>query len=249
MSGISAVIIAQDEESRIAAAVGSVRPWVDEVLVLDGGSEDQTVAVAAEAGARVERFLFDGFVRQKQRATDRARFDLQISIDADERVDEELGRALRELTRADLLDRAAWRLRRLNYLDGRPLRASGWYPDRRIRVFDRRRANWDGTDPHDFVRADGSVGDLPGHLHHDPTRTVAAYRAATIAHAERGAVSLAALGRRPAALTPALHGAAHLARKVVLSRAWRDGRRGWTVAWVGALGTAHKYRRARELVQ
>jgi glycosyltransferase involved in cell wall biosynthesis len=244
MPGISAVVIAFQEAGRIGDAVRSVRPWVDEVLVLDGGSRDATVAEAVAAGARVERHPFDGFVAQKQRATDLAAHDLVFALDADERIDEPLGAAL-----AGAADRpggaVAWRVRRLNYLDGRPLRASGWYPDRRIRLFDRRRARWTGHDPHDRVEADGPVADLPGHLHHDPERTTRSYAEGTRAHAKRRAEGLA--DRRPGALAPLLHGAGHLARKLTVGRAWLDGRRGMTVALVGARGVALKYKLARQL--
>ena len=246
MPPISAVVIALNEAHRIGAAVSSVRPWVSEVLVLDGGSGDRTVEVARAEGARVEVHPFDGFVSQKQRATDRARHDLVFALDADERVDRELGEAILAAASADPAA-AGWSVRRLNYLDGAPLRASGWYPDARIRLFDRRRARWVGRDPHDRVQVRGPVGRLAGHLHHDPERSTPAYVASTLAHAERSARSLAGAGARAGVATPALRGLAHLLRKVLVGRAWLDGRRGWTVALVGARGVARKYRRVREM--
>ncbi len=242
MPPISAVIIARDEEARIGPAVASVRPWVDEVLVLDGGSSDDTVGVASRGGARVESWPFDGFVTQKQRATDLALHDLIFSLDADERVDRALGEALRA---AGSPSGGGRRVRRLNYLDGAVLRASGWGRDTPLRLFDRRDARWGGADPHDRVIADGPEGPLlDGALHHDPDRTTAAYVRATVAHARRAARTIAARGR-PGPLAPAAHAAAHLARKLVWGAAMLDGRRGLTVAWVGTLGVARKYRLAR----
>ena len=242
MAPISAVIIARDEEARIGASVASVLPWVDEVLVLDGGSRDRTCAVASRAGARVRTHPFDGFVTQKQRATDLAQHDLVFSLDADERVDPELGRALRRAANEPVEGR---RVRRINYLDGRPLRASGWGRDRPLRLFDRRRSRWCGADPHDHVTLHGAPGPLlPGALHHDPDRTTAAYIRGTVAHARRAARSIGARGR-PGPWAPAAHGLAHLMRKLVLGLAFVDGRRGLTVAWVGAAGAARKYRLAR----
>ncbi len=135
MPRLSAVLIALNEAHRIRAAIASVAPWVDEVFVLDGGSGDGTAELARDAGARVEVAPFDGFVAQKQRATDRAAHDLVFALDADERVDIALGSSLRA---AASEGHAGWVVRRRNYLDGAPLRASGWYPDRRIRFFDRR---------------------------------------------------------------------------------------------------------------
>ncbi len=245
MPPISAVIIACNEAPRIADAVRSVRPWVDEVLVLDGGSRDATRQEAFLAGARVSAHPFDGFVSQKRRATGRAAHDLVFSLDADERVDEALGRALAALAAEAEYGSTAWAVRRLNYLDGRPLRASGWYPDRRVRLFDRRVVRWEGHEPHDLLRPSGSVAALPGHLHHDPERSTADYIEATKAHAERRAVSLRAAGRRPGRWTPGLRAVGHFLRKLLLGCAWLDGRRGWTVAVVGAQGVFLKYRLAR----
>lgn len=247
MPAISAVIVAQNEERRIADAIASVRPWADEVLVVDGGSTDRTVTIALEEGARVHHRPFDGFVSSKEAATRLALHDLVVSLDADERVDRELGLAIRLAAEQDAAH-DAWSVRRLNYLDGVALRASGWYPDRRIRMFDRRFARWTGRDPHDFVESSGAVGELAGHLHHDPDRTTEAYIAATDAHARRAAAALAAEGASPGPLAPYLHGGAHLVRKTIVGRCWLDGRRGWTVAWTGARGTARKYRLARQEV-
>jgi glycosyltransferase involved in cell wall biosynthesis len=244
MPNISAVVIALNEAHRIRAAVTSVAPWVDEVLVVDGGSTDGTADLARDAGARVELHAFEGFVAQKQYATDRAAHDLVFSLDADERVDIELGASLRAAAGAS---HAGWRLRRRNYLDGAPLRASGWYPDWRVRLFDRGRARWAGSDPHDVVHVDGSVGRLPGHLHHDPDRDLDAFVAGTRAHAERRARSLFEEGVRPGRWTPWLHGGAHLMRKMTVGAAWLDGRRGLQVAWIGAGGVITKYQRAAEL--
>ncbi len=242
MGPISAVIIARDEEARIGPAVSSVLPWVDEVLVLDGGSRDATVAVASRAGARVEHHPFDGFVLQKQRATDLAAHDWVFSLDSDERVDLALGRALRDAANDPLAGR---RVHRLNYLDGRAMRASGWGHDRPIRLFDRRAARWVGADPHDRIELRGPQGPLlPGALHHDPDRTTSEYVRGTVAHARRASRSIASQGR-PGPLTPVAHGAVHLLRKLVLGAAFVDGRRGLTVAWIGARGVARKYRLAR----
>jgi len=241
----SAVLIALDEGDRIALAVRSALPWVDEVLVLDGGSRDDTRAAAEAAGARVLEYPFDGFVAQKQRATDLAQHDLVFALDADEQIDDELGRGI-QAARVAAAESAVvgWQVRRRNYLDGQPLKASGWYPDLRVRLFDRRHGSWAGSEPHDRVEVRGNSDLLPGHLHHDPGRTSEQFRRGTAAHARRRATSLASGARRITWWTPWLRGFGHLLRKLLIGTAWRDGRRGWTVASVGALGVVAKYRLA-----
>ncbi|MBN94322.1 MAG: hypothetical protein CL928_09645 [Deltaproteobacteria bacterium] len=246
MPAVSAVLIALDEAHRIAEAIRSVRPWVDEVLVLDGGSRDDTVRVARSEGARVETHRFDGFVTQKQRATNLARHRWIVCIDADERVDAQLGGAISKLVQGVEPDVVGFRVRRRNYLDGRALVASGWYPDVRVRIFDRERACWGGLDPHDHVIASGRVVWMEGHLHHDPDRTTAQLEQSTRAHAQRASASLVASGWRPWPLAAFCHAAGHFLRKVLLRAAWLDGRRGWRVAWVGAKGVALKYKLAAQ---
>jgi glycosyltransferase involved in cell wall biosynthesis len=248
MPRCSAVLIAFNEQSRIEDAVRSVRPFVDEVLVLDGGSTDRTRDLAITAGAKVLEHPFDGFISQKQRATGLAQHDLVFSLDADERIDEELGLALQAVSNgSDDSGLAAWQVRRRNFLDGRALRASGWYPDARLRLFDRRKARWTGAEPHDSLEASGPVGELPGHLLHDPERSTEQFRRGSLLHAQRRARSLAASARVLYPWTAWLHALGHYLRKVLLAHAWRDGRRGWTIAWVGASGVHRKYSLAAKM--
>ncbi len=241
---LSAVIVAANEAARVGAAVASVLPWVDEVLVVDGGSRDDTADVARAAGARVLSHPWEGYVAQKQWGADHAAHHWIVSLDADERVDETLGAALGGAAAAmNSVGESGARVRRVNFLDGRPIRATGWGRDLHVRLFDRRRARWGGVDPHDrVVGARGPV--LPGVLHHDPDRSTRAYVRGTVRHARTKAAGIAA-GGRPAPWAPALHGVAHWARKAVTAPL--DGRRGWTIAWVGAKGTARAYRLARRV--
>jgi len=243
MPPLSAVIITQDEAQRVGAAVASARPWVDEVLVVDGGSRDRTAQVAGNAGARVVERRFDGFVAQKRAAVAAARHDHVVLLDADERIDPLLGAALVTAS----WEVVGYRVHRLNYLDGAPVRRSGWGGDRPLRVFDRRRAELVGREPHDRVEVDGPVGRLGGHLHHDVDRDTRAYVRATVAHARRAAAAIASEGR-PGPADAWLHAGVHFARKV-LQGAPLDGRRGMTVAWVGAKGVERKYRLARRLAR
>ena len=140
---------------------------------------------------------------------------------------------------------SGFRVARWNYLDGEPLRGAGWGSDRPLRLVDRRVADIVGDEPHDRIElAAGRAPLLPGVLHHDVDRDTRAYVRATVAHARRASRSLAARGR-PSPVTPWLRGVGHFARKVLLGAAPLHGRRGMTVAWVGALGVARKYRLAR----
>jgi glycosyltransferase involved in cell wall biosynthesis len=161
---ISAVIIAGDEESKIADAIRSVL-WADEILVVDSESTDRTREIAADLGARVIVRPWAGFSAQKQFATDSALYDWIFSLDADERVSPELRDEILHIreTSEDDLPRG-FRIPRLSFYIGRPVRYSGWYPDWQLRLFDRRAGQWSEDLVHESFRLSDS---RPGRLRHD----------------------------------------------------------------------------------
>ena len=174
MTPLSAVIIAQDEEENLGAALESAR-FCDEVLVVDSGSRDRTREVAAAAGARVLiNEPWPGFVTQRNFAIAAARHDWVLSLDADERVSPAL-RAEIEALRGHALQHAGYRIPRVAVYLGREIRATDWYPDPQLRMFDRRRGRWQGALVHESVSVEGSVGRLRGELVHRPYRDVSAH--------------------------------------------------------------------------
>ncbi len=171
---ISAVIIAQNEEAKLQAALESVA-FCDEVLVVDSGSSDATRDVAARAGARVIlNAPWPGFVAQRNFAVEAARHDYILAIDADERATPEL-RAEIEALRARGFEHAGYRIPRVAFYMGRWIRATDWYPDPQTRLFDRRRGRWHGALVHESVRVEGSLGRLRGEMTHLPYDDVSAH--------------------------------------------------------------------------
>ena len=174
MTPLSAVIIAQDEEENLGATLESAR-FCDEVLVVDSGSRDRTRELAAAAGARVVvNEPWPGFVAQRNFATGTARHDWVLAIDADERVSPEL-RAEVEALRERGPEHPGYRIPRVAIYLGREIRATDWYPDPQLRLFDRRRGRWQGAFVHESVTVDGTVGRLRGELVHRPYRDVSAH--------------------------------------------------------------------------
>jgi glycosyltransferase involved in cell wall biosynthesis len=168
---ISACIITLDEEDNIRDCIESVA-FCDEVVVVDSGSNDRTREIAAELGARVIQKDWPGHIEQKNFAIDAATNDWVLCIDADERVSPELRGSLDRLFAAGeppLLGYAC--NRRTRYL-GRWIYHSGWYPDRKLRLFRKSRGRWGGVNPHDHVKIDGPQGRLDGDLLHLSYRDV-----------------------------------------------------------------------------
>jgi glycosyltransferase involved in cell wall biosynthesis len=164
---ITATIITYNEQDHIAQAIASLS-CCDEVLVVDSGSTDRTLEIAAEHGARVLSRNWEGYSSQKNFAAKEARHDWILSVDADEQLSAELSGEILKWKQSPA-GAAGSMPRRSNYF-GRWIRHSGWYPDRKIRLYDRRCARWRGDFVHEALEVDGTVTPLSGDLLHFPYR-------------------------------------------------------------------------------
>ena len=164
---ISAVIIAGNEEAKIAEAIRSVL-FADEVLVVDSESSDATRAIAEGLGARVVVQPWLGFAKQKQLAVDLAEHDWVLSIDADERVSSKLREEILALERSSDALADAYRIPRLTNYMGRDIRHCGWYPDWQTRLFNRKKGRWLDVLVHESFQLfeGGNLGELRNDLLH-----------------------------------------------------------------------------------
>lgn len=161
---ISAAIITYNEERNIARAMESLR-CCDEIVVLDSGSTDRTCELAANLGARVVESPWMGYAKQKNFAAECATHDWVLSIDADEALSEALEAEIWQIKKNGPRFDGYTMPRMAQYL-GRWILHSGWYPDRKVRLFDRRKAKWQGEFVHESVRVAGTVGHLEANLLH-----------------------------------------------------------------------------------
>lgn len=241
---LSAVIIARDEEDRIADAIRSVG-FADEVLVLDSGSTDETVAVATAAGARVVQTDWPGHVAQKNRAFELAQGEWLLSLDADEAVSPELRASIEAAVRTPG-ENVGFSVPRRNVWLGHPLTGGGWYPDRRVRLVRRGKGRWGGVDPHDTLVVDGSVGELRGDLVHVPYRSLGEHLATIDRYTRTSAELLRASGARAGWGALLLRPLGHFLRAWILQRGYRDGAPGLVVAALGAVYVLLKWARVRD---
>lgn len=161
---ISATIITYNEERNLPRALESLR-CADEIVVIDSGSTDRTVEIAQKLGARVVESAWPGYAKQKNFAAEQAAHDWILSLDADESLSEALEAEIWRVKKQGPQYDAYTMPRQARYL-GRWIRHSGWYPDRKVRLYHRSKAQWVGDYVHESVRVEGSVGHLDSNLLH-----------------------------------------------------------------------------------
>jgi glycosyltransferase involved in cell wall biosynthesis len=231
---ISACIITFNEADRIGDCLASLA-FCDEVVVVDSHSTDATRAIAASLGARVMARPFDGFRSQKQFAIEQATHDWVLCLDADERVSAELRAAIEAERARGFTTAAGYRFARLSEYFGKFLRHGNAYPDRVLRLFDRRRGGWRGTrEVHEAASVEGEVRTLRGDLIHYPYRSLEQQLTKTQRYARMMAEHDFARGKRATLGKLVLAPAWRFWRGYVLRGGFRDGWHGLVYAYVRA---------------
>lgn len=234
---ISATIITFNEESNIKAACESVA-WANEIVVVDSNSTDRTREVAKACGARVIVNDWPGFGVQKQFAVDQARHEWIFSLDADERVSDELKgsiESLRNKTNTELAD--GYEIARRTFYQQRWIRGGGWYPDRQLRLFRKSKGHWKQRHIHESVTMDpdARVERLSGDLLHYTSQDAAHHhRMIGERYAPLAARQMFEEGRRTSVLGVASAGPAAFVRSWLLKGGMRDGLAGFTIATFAA---------------
>jgi len=172
MHKLSAVLITRDAAGSLPACLASLA-FCDEILVVDAGSTDDTLAIARQGGARIIETHWRGFGPQKQFAIEQASHDWVLCIDADECVSEALRASISAVLPAPTF--SAYRFSRCNRFMGHYLRHGEGYPDWSLRLFDRRHAHWSNDAVHERVITAGEVGTLSGDLLHDSAESLERY--------------------------------------------------------------------------
>ncbi len=240
---ISATIITYNEERNIARAIESLR-CVDEILVVDSGSTDRTVEIATKLGARVIDRVWAGYSSQKNWAADQAAHDWILSIDADEALSELLEAEIWQLKKNGPAHHAYTMPRLAQYL-GKWILHSGWYPDRKVRLYNRRHAAWTGDFVHESLTVEGPTGTLDATLLHftcdslsEHLRTLDRYTtlAAEQIVEQKKPITIYHLFFKPWW---------EFFRTYFLKRGFLDGLEGLAIAWLGAIYQFLKYAKAR----
>ncbi|MCW5978926.1 MAG: glycosyltransferase family 2 protein [Bryobacteraceae bacterium] len=240
---ISATIITYNEQKNIARAIESLR-FCDEVVVVDSGSVDRTVEIADKLGARVLEHPWQGFARQKNFAAEEARFDWIFSLDADESLSEALEGEIWQIKKnGPQYD--AYTVPRLAQYLGRWILHSGWYPDRKIRLYNRCKGRWTGNYVHERVEVSGSVGHLESNLLHFTCDSLSQHLETMNRYTTLAAQQLAAEGVRIGWRHLLLDPPWTFFRSYVVNRGFLDGMEGLAIAYMAGLYNFIKYAKAR----
>lgn len=168
-------MIAQNEEGRIARALERLT-WADEILVVDGGSQDRTVDTARKYGAKTLVHSWEGYSKQRSFALAHAANDWILMVDADELVTSELEQEVRMLMQGTPKANGYWILRRAFFL-GREIKHSSWAPDTQLRLFDRRYAEVEEVPVHEGIRVRPPLDGLDSCLDHHTVESLSEYLA------------------------------------------------------------------------
>ncbi|TGM83051.1 glycosyltransferase family 2 protein [Leptospira levettii] len=157
---LSVAIITFNEEKNIGDCIRSVLTFADEIIVLDSFSTDKTKEIATSfPSVRFYEAPFPGHVEQKNKAISYCNNNWILSLDADERANETLQKSILRFLEAEEIHCEGFKIARLTFHLGKWIRYSGWYPQRRYRLFRKESAGWVGENPHDFIELNtGSRG-------------------------------------------------------------------------------------------
>lgn len=241
--GLSACIITLNEADRIGACIDSLA-FCDEVVVVDSGSTDATRDIAAARGARVVEHAFEGFRAQKDFAVAQAAHDWALCLDADERITPILRASIEAARDGGFTGAAGYRFARCTEYFGAFLRHGNAYPDRVLRLFDRRRGGWRaGREIHEHAVVDGDIALLAGDLEHVAYRSLDDQLARYRRYATMMAADMHARGRRGGLHNLVVNPGWRFLRGYILRAGFLDGWRGFLFACMEADYVREKFAR------
>jgi glycosyltransferase involved in cell wall biosynthesis len=236
---LTGVVITMNEAANIQRCLGSLS-FCSELLVIDSGSSDETVALAKGMGARVIHTEWPGFGPQKRFAVEQARHDWVLCLDADEWVSDSMARAIhREF--GSTTPALACRFSRRNLFLGRPLRFGGGYPDIKLRLFNRQHGRWSTDLVHERVQTDAEVRLLEGDLMHDTAPNLDLAMAKWASYASLQAQGMKDQGKRGRWWHLVLNPVSRFLKQYVVQQGFRDGLPGFAMAAFSSFFCFYKY--------
>ncbi len=247
MTKITGVVISYNEQDNIVRCLESLKPVVDEIVVIDSFSQDDTVTLAKAQGARVIQHKFEGHVQQKNYALSQCQTDYVLSLDADECLSDRLISKLHKMK--SHLDADGYFFHRKNKVAGHWIRYSGWYPDKKLRLFNRLKGKWTGQNPHDKVEMikGTKITTVPCDILHYTFETKEQHRKQIDYFSTIAAQSMAESGKKFSFLKPYLSSFGIWIKMMIFRTGFLDGSIGWYLAKESARARYLKYKKLERL--
>jgi glycosyltransferase involved in cell wall biosynthesis len=246
---ISVVLMVQNEEDNLARCLESVQQVADEIVLIDGFSTDRTAEIAAKFNARFIQHVFEGHIEQRNISIKEARYDHILVMDADEALSEELKASILEVKSNWQYD--AYTFNRLSSYAGHWIRHSGWYPDKKLRLADRRKITWEGRNPHDegFPVKGASTKHLKGDLMHYTYLSIRDHYERAYKYSETMARATLERGKKFSWTKLLLSPLFKFVKMFLIKRGFLDGFYGFLLAVVSSYSTFLKYVLMRVIVK
>lgn len=248
MIQLSVVIITFNEEKNIGRCLGSVREVADDIVVVDSFSTDKTEEICKAKGVRFVQHKFDGHIEQKNWAITQAKFKHILSLDADEALSDELKKSVLAVKNNWTMD--GYYMNRLTNYCGKWIHHCGWYPDRKLRLFDSRKGKWGGMNPHDkyeMFEGDKATGFLKGDILHYSYYTLEDHYRQVEYFSSISANAYFKNKRAVTSLKLYLSPVAKFIHDYFIKLGFLDGGAGFTISRISAYATFLKYKKLRAL--
>lgn len=242
MIPVSAIVITLNEERNIARCIESLRPVADEILVVDSGSTDRTKEICINAGVRFLENKWINYSTQKNFAHQQATHDFILSLDADEALSEELVISVNEVKKFD--SPRLFSFNRLTNYCGKWIKHGGWYPDIKLRLYDRRKCCWEGSVHEQLVfPKNEKIELLKGDCHHYTFYTVEEHRKQVEKFTSLMAEEEFARGNRSGRLKLIISPVVKFVRDYFFRLGFLDGYEGFLISRISAYATFLKYKK------
>lgn len=240
---VSAVIITFNEEKNIERCILSAKKVADEILVVDSFSTDKTKEICERHGVRFLEHKFEGHIQQKNWAKSQSQFDCILSLDADEALDEKLTKSILQVKQN--WTSSAHKMNRMTNYCGQWVKHTSWYPDTKIRLFDRTEGQWDGLNPHDEYRVSNSVNvvHLAGDILHYSFYTREEHLNQIEKFSSIGAQALLEKGRKSNWVKVLVKPMARFFKNYIVRLGFLSGKAGWDISTLSAYANYLKYKK------
>lgn len=246
---LSVIIITFNEEKNIRRCIESVTDIADEIVVVDSFSSDDTETICHEYHVKFVQQKWLGYSEQKNFANNLATNDWVFSIDADEAISETLKKSILEIKKHDYPENSVFSMNRITSYCGKWIRHCGWYPDTKIRIWNRKKGEWKGKIHETIHFKEGSVATtlLAGDLLHYSFATPKDYEKQMFHFAEIGGHAYFEKGKKNATFFYIFSPIITFFRQYFIRKGFLEGAVGFKISWIAAKATRYKYATLKQL--